>query len=260
MMSNYQVVILKEAQQMRNIEDLEKYIKNPVKTTVFVINYKYKKLDKRTKFWKEAVSKQCFFESEKIYDNQLPAFIRQIVKEHEHQIEDKAVETLAEYLGNDLSKIENEVSKLMLNVPKNEIINNAHIEKYIGISREYNIFELQKALAHKNKKKAYQIAEYYVKNSKEYPPFVITGMLNSFFTKALQYQSYQNQQEAKKAMFLNYFQEQDLKEYSKKYSRIQTGKIFDLLLQYDLKMKGVGYAQSEKEPLLKELIYRILNV
>jgi len=259
MMSNYQVVILKEAQQMRTLDQLENYLSHPVRSTIFVVNYKYKTLDKRTKFWKDTVSKLMVFDSKKLYDNELPAFVQNIVKQYEHKIDPQAVATIVEYLGNDLSKIENEVSKLVLNVPKAETINNTHIEKFIGISKEYNIFELQKALALKDTVKAHKIVDYYIKNPKENPAVLVVGTLNSFFTKALQFQSYPTADAAKKAMFLNYYQEQDFKAFSKNFKRPQTEKIFDLLLEYDLKVKGVGYSHSDKEVLLKELVYKIMN-
>jgi DNA polymerase III subunit delta len=258
MMANHQVVILKEAQTMKGIEELDKYIKNPVKSTIFVVDYKYKTLDKRTKFWKDAVSKQVVFDSKPLYDNQLPAFINDIVKKHAHKIDAQAVATLVEYLGNDLSKIENEVEKLALNVPKTEAINVAHIEKFIGISKEYNIFELQKAIALNDKLRAYKIADYFMKNPKENPMVLVVGTLNSFFVKALQYLACGNDAAAKKAMYLNYYQEQDYKEYQKHFNREKTEKIFDILLEYDLKVKGVGYS-NDKEPLIKELVYKILH-
>jgi DNA polymerase III subunit delta len=267
MMSNYQVVILKEAQQMKGdgnknngVEKLANYFSNPVKSTIFVVNYKYGKLDKRTKLWKDTISKQCVLDSDKLYDDKLPGFIKQIVILHEHTIDTQAVETLVEYLGNDLSKIENEVSKLVLNVPKTETINNSHIEKFIGISKDYNIFELQKALAAKDTKKVYRIVDYYINNPKENPAFLIIGTLNAFFTKALHYQSFGNHDAAKKSMYLNYFQESDFRNFNKNYHRQQTEKIFNILLEYDMKVKGVGYSNSEKEPLLNELAYKILNV
>lgn len=259
LMANYQVVILKEAQQMRHLDQLENYIKKPAKTTVFVINYKHKKIDKRTSLWKNALSKTCVLESERLYDSQLPAFVRQIVAQHHHTIDDRAVDTLVEHLGNDLSKIENEIAKLILNVAPTETITTSHIEKYIGISRDYNIFELQKALSRKDKNKVYRIIDYYIKNNKEYPPVLVLGMLYAFFSKAFHYQSCKDQPEARKEMMLNYFQEQDLKEYCKNYSIYQTQRIFDLLLTYDMKIKGVGHIHADKELLLRELAYRILN-
>jgi DNA polymerase-3 subunit delta len=259
MMSNYQVVILKEAQQMRTFDALEQYLKHPVKTTIFVVNYKYKTLDKRTKFWKDTVSKLTVFDSKKLYDNELPDFVKMIVQQHDHKIDAKSVATIVEYLGNDLAKIENEVSKLVLNVPKTETISNAHIEKYIGISKDYNIFELQKALALKDSQKAYRIVDYYIRNPKENPAFLVIGTLNSFFTKALQFQSYPTADAAKKAMYLNYYQEQDMKAFARHFKRPQTERIFDILLEYDLKVKGVGFSHSDKEVLLKELTYKILN-
>lgn len=265
MMGNYQVIILKEAQSMKGdgnknngVEKLEAYMKSPLKSTILVVNYKYGKFDARTKFWKDTASKQAGFESKKLYDNQLPAFITNIVKQHNHKIDNAAVATLVEYLGNDLSKIENEVEKLALNVPKSEAISTQHIEKFIGISKEYNVFELQKALCNKDALQAYKIVDYFVKNPKENPPFMIMGALNSFFVKILQYQTYGNDAAASKAMFLNNFQQKDYSVYNKNFSKDKTEKIFDLLLEFDLKIKGVGYS-NDKEPLMKDLVYKILN-
>jgi DNA polymerase-3 subunit delta len=222
------------------------------------VNYKYGKFDARTKFWKDTASKQAGFESKKLYDNQLPAFINNIINRHGHKIESIAVATLVEYLGNDLSKIENEVEKLVLNVPKNEAISTKHIEKFIGISKEYNVFELQKAISNKDALSAYKIVDYFIKNPKENPPYMILGALNSFFVKLLQYQTYGNDAVASKAMFLNNFQQKDFSTYNKNFSKEKTEKIFDLLLEFDLKIKGVGYS-NEKEPLMKDLVYKILN-
>jgi DNA polymerase-3 subunit delta len=265
MMGNYQVIILKEAQTMKGdgnknngVEKLEAYMKAPLKSTILVVNFKYGKFDGRTKFWKETGSKQAGFESKKIYDDKLPAFIKEMVSIYNHKIDNNAVLTLADYLGNDLSKIENEVEKLTINVPKTETINTQHIEKFIGISKEYNVYELQKALAVKDTQRAYSIVDYYIKNPKENPFVLVIGTLNGFFTKAIQYLACGNDANAKKALYLNFFQEQDMKNYQKHFTNEQTEKIFDILLEYDLKSKGVGY-NNDKEPLLKELVFKILN-
>lgn len=259
MMSNYQVVILKEAQNWRDLDALEKYLLNPVASTIFIICYKGKKVDKRKKAWKEVAAKQIVFDSIALYENQLPAFIQQKVKEQQHKIEDKAAQLLVEYLGNDLSKIENEIEKLAINVAKTEMISTKHVEQFIGISREYNIFEFQNAISNKNAVKAYRIVDYFSKNTKEFHPIMIMSSLNSFFSKALLYQSFNNGERAKKEMFLNYYQDIDMKSYAKNYSILKTEKIFDVLLEYDLKIKGVGYANTDKELLLKEMLYKVLN-
>lgn len=258
MMSNYQVVLLKEAQVFKELDKLESYFENPMKSTVFVICYKYKSLDKRTRAYKQ-LSKGVVLESKKLYDNQVPAFIDQLAKEMKLTISEDASELLAEYLGNDLSKIMNELEKLTLNV-KDTKITPAHIEKFIGISKEYNVFEFTKALITKDKTKVFRIVKYFEQNPKASEPIMVLGMLYSFFSKALVIQS------AKKTPYdmmtelqLRKPMAEDLKVYQRNYKIQDTVRTLHLLHEYDLKTKGVDFVGTEKSVLLTELAYRILN-
>jgi len=258
MMSNYQVVILKEAQAFKDLDKLESYFENPMKSTVFVVCYKYKSLDKRTRAYKQLSSKGVTLESKKLYDNQIPAFIDQLAKEMKLDISDDAAEMLAEYLGNDLSKIMNELQKLTLNVQ--DRITPQHIEKFIGISKEYNVFEFTKALVMKDRNKVFRITKYFEQNPKSSEPVMILGMLYSFFSKALVVQS------AKKSPYdmmselqLRKPMAEDLKVYQRNYKIQDTVKTLHLLHEYDLKTKGVDFVGAEKSVLLTELAYRILN-
>ena len=187
MMANYQVVIIKEAQDVQKIEELEHYVENPLQSTLLVINYKYKKIDKRKTFSKLVEKKGVLFESKKLYDNQVPEWINNFVSQRGYRITPKATAMLSEYLGTDLSKIVNEISKLILNIPAKAEINENLVEQNIGISKDFNIFELQNALGTRNIVKANQIANYFAASPKENPLVKTILMLFSYFTKLLIY-------------------------------------------------------------------------
>ncbi len=261
MMSNYQVVILKEAQQFRDFDHLQKYFEHPLRSTIFVICHKYKTLDKRLKTYKLLSTKGVTLESKKLYDNQVPAFIDSLAKEMELAVSHDATELLAEYLGNDLSKIMNEMEKLSLNVKKGTTVSTHHVEKFIGISKDYNVFEFTKALALRDSVKTFRIVKYFEKNPKASEPVMVMGMLYSFFSKALVLQS----REANPYDMMSELQirskpmAEDLKNYLKNYKAKETAKILNLLHEYDLKVKGVDFAGTEKSVLLTELAFRILN-
>ncbi|MDZ4846535.1 MAG: DNA polymerase III subunit delta [Chitinophagales bacterium] len=258
MMSNYQLVLLKEAQAFKDLDKLESYFENPMKSTVFVLCYKYKSLDKRTRAYK-LFSKGVVLESKKLYDNQVPAFIEQLAKEMKMSISGDAVQLLAEYLGNDLSKIMNEVEKLGLNL-RDVKITPQHIEKYIGISKEYNVFEFIKALVQRDKSKAFRIVKYFERNPKSGEPIMVLGMLYSFFSKALVVQSARRSPyDMMSELQLRKPMADDLKVYQSNYKIQDTVRILHLLHEYDLKTKGVDFAGSEKTVLITELAYRILN-
>ncbi len=181
--STHRVVIVKEAQNIRNIEDLENYLNNPQPSTLLVICYKYKKLDKRKRFTKTLVKKALLFESKRLYDNQVPDWIAKYLTEKGHKIEEKASFMLTEFLGTELANISNELDKLTLIVKKEEKITAGIVEKNIGISKDYNIFEFQQALGEKNILKANQIAMHFAANPKNHPLVLTLGMLFSFFQK-----------------------------------------------------------------------------
>ncbi|MGK0325183.1 MAG: DNA polymerase-3 subunit delta, partial [Polaribacter sp.] len=186
MMAERQVLIIKEAQDLsRNIEKLVSYAENPQPTTVLVLNYKYKKLDKRKKLHKAIAKSGLIYESKKLYENQVSDWIRRVLGGKKYQIEIKAAQMLVEFLGTDLSKISNELDKLMIILPKETIINDKHIEDNIGISKDFNNFELRKAVGEKNIVKSNRIINYFVENPKNNPLVMTISLLNSFFTQLL---------------------------------------------------------------------------
>lgn len=261
MMSNHQVIIMKEAQQFRSFEKLTAYFENPLPSTVFVICHKYKKLDQRTSLAKLIASKAIVYTSKSLYENQVPQFVSSIMDKADRKISHHASVLLTEYLGNDLSKIEGELEKLALNVSNRETISPEHIEKYIGISKDYNVFELTKALVLKDSKKAFRIVNYFINNPKPNPPIKIIGALNSFFSKAyvVMASKYVPQKEMMSALRLYPMMMNDLNAFQERYSVQEAMHIMEVLQEYDLKSKGVNYSGSGKNELLKELVYKILN-
>ncbi len=260
MMSNYQVVILKEAQVFKDFEKLESYFEHPLKSTVFVICYKYKSLDKRKKIYKLLSAKGAVLETKKMYENQVPGFIDSVAKELNLKMSAGVVDMLAEYLGNDLSKIMNELEKLSLNVEKGVAVTTAHIEKYIGISKEYNVFEYIKALALRDAKKVFKIAKYFEKNPKANEPVMVMGMLYLFFSKAFVLQSTKKSPyDLMSELQIRKPAADDLNAVKRNYSPTETVKIMHLLQEYDLKIKGVDFSGQDKTVLLTEMSYRILN-
>jgi DNA polymerase-3 subunit delta len=261
MMANYQVVIVKEAQEIQKIEDLQSYIENPLDTTLLVINYKYKKIDRRKSFFKAIEKKGILFESKKIYDNQLGPWMTKYVGEKGYTITAKASAMLTEYLGTELSKVVNEIDKLIINVPEKSEINDAMVEKYIGISKDYNIFELQKAIGAHNIVKANRIVNYFGANPKENPLVKTIAILYGFFSKLLIYHSLTDKSKNNVASALSvppYFV-QDYTQAARRYNRQKLTDIIGYLRTYDLKAKGVDNLSASDGELLKELMYKILH-
>jgi DNA polymerase-3 subunit delta len=262
MMAPYRVIIVKEAQEMRSINSLQSYIENPSDQTILVINYKYKKLDKRTGFAKALKQNAVLLETKKIYDSQLPAYIDQIVKDKGLKIDHKATSLLAEYIGTDLSKINNEVEKLNLRLQKGETIDSQHIQDYVGISKDYNIFELQNALGRKDKAKSFQIVEYFASNEKKNPLIASINSLYTYFTKVWQTQSMSTLDDRSLASKIGVFSSFFMKDYRLAARNYTPKKIQSILLdlqEYDGFSKGVDRRNPNQGDLLKELVFKILN-
>ena len=259
--ATHRVVIVKEAQNIKNIDELESYLDNPQPSTILVICYKYKKLDKRKKFTKSLAKKALLFESKKLYDNKVPDWITKYLSEKGYKIEEKASFMLAEFLGTELSNISNELDKLMVIVKKEEKITANIIEKNIGISKDYNIFEFQQALGKKDILKSNQIVNHFSANPKAHPLVVTLGMLFSFFQKLMTYHSIKDKNKNNVAAELKvspYF----VNQYSSAARNYSQSKLFDIfthLKQYDLKSKGVNNTSTVDGDLLKELVYKILH-
>ena len=261
MMANHQVVIIKEAQYVDKIEELLPYIENPLDSTLLIINYKYKKIDKRKTFFKRITKKGVLFESPKIYDNKIPAWITDYVRKLGYAITPKACIMLAEYLGTDLGKIVNEIGKLTLNVPVSAEINDVLIERNIGISKDFNIFELQNAIGKRDIFKANQIAGYFAANPKENPLIKTVTILYGYFSKLLIYQQLKDksQNNAAAALSVHPFFVKDYQVAARNYNYAKLTRIISLLREYDLKSKGVNNISITDGELLKELLFKILH-
>ena len=260
MMAEHQVIIVKEAQHLsRTIENLSNYAENPQMSTVLVLCYKYAKLDKRKKIYKAIQKTGLIFESKKLYENQVADWIKKVLAGSGYSITPKAAILLVEFLGTDLSKINNELEKLKLVIPKTKEIDPEAIEANIGISKDYNNFELKKALGERNVLKATRILNYFAQNPKD-NPFVLTiTLLNSFFTQLLQYHGMKDHNPKNVASILGispYF----VSEYqiaAKNYPMKKVSAIIADLRELDAKGKGVG-ANLSQEDLLKELLIKII--
>ena len=261
MMSNYQVVIVKEAQNLAKIEELAVYAENPLKSTILVLVYKYKTLDKRKAFAKLVDKKGVLYEASKLYDNQIPEWINNYIKQKGFTIEPKASVMLSEFLGNDLSKVTNEIGKLIINIPKNTEINSTHIEKNIGISKDFNIFELQNAIGKKNISKVNQIVLYFAENPKDNPLVVTISTLYKYFTNILKvhYAPDKSKNSVASLLGVHPFFVQDYITASANYSLGKLVDIIKTLKEYDLKSKGVDNISASDGELLKELTYKILH-
>ena len=261
MMAERQVLIVKEAQDLsRNIEKLVSYAENPQPTTVLVLNYKYKKLDKRKKIYKVIAKSGLIFESKKLYENQVSDWIRRVLSGKKYQVEPKAAQMLVEFLGTNLSKISNELDKLMLILPEGTIINPTHIEENIGISKDYNNFELRKAVGEKNVVKANRIIAYFAENPKNNPLVMTISLLNSFFTQLLLFHSLDDRSKNSVAKMLgvNPFFVDEYFLAARNYPMRKVAQVIAFLRDADIKSKGVG-ANQTNEDVLKELLFKILH-
>ena len=262
MMAERQVVIVKEAQDLiRTIDKLENYAENPMPTTVLVFCYKYKTLDKRKKLTKLLAKAGVVFESKKLYENQVGDWIKRVLAGKKYAIEPKATAMLVEFLGTDLSKINNELEKLQIILPVNSTITPKHIEENIGFSKDFNVFELRKALGERNQLKAYTIAENFAQNPKDNPMVVTTSLVFGFFIQLLKYHGLKDRNPKNVAAVLGvnpFF----MKEYDvalKNYPMKKVSQIVGALRDIDVKSKGVGANALSQSDLLREMLYKIFN-
>jgi DNA polymerase-3 subunit delta len=269
MMADYQVVLVKEAQEMKwgtdsddkkSINPLQAYLENPLPSTILVFCYKYGKFDKRKKTYKAIEKSGLIFESGSLYDSKIPAWVEGYLTEKGYKINQQASLMLAEYLGNDLSKIANELDKLMLNVLAGQEITLKHIHDNIGISKEYNVFELQTALGKKDAFKVNQIINYFEANPKANPIVLVLGNLNTFFTRVLVYHYVKDkspQNLAREVGVSPYFVK-DYEQAARSYPLGKTVQIISYLREYDVKSKGVE-SNTNHGGLMKELMFKILH-
>ncbi|WP_339735572.1 DNA polymerase III subunit delta [uncultured Sunxiuqinia sp.] len=261
MMANHQVVVVKEAQNIKKIEDLEAYIKAPLTSTILVINYKYKTIDKRKSFAKQLAKSCVLFESKKIYENKLPAWINSYLSAHNYSIAPQAAAMLAEYLGTDLSKVSNELNKLIISLPEGTKIAPEHIEKNIGISKDYNIFELQNALSERNVLKSNQIINYFAANPSSNPITRTIASLYYYFMKilTLHFLTDKSPNAVASALQVAPFFVRSYMDAAKVYNPKKLVAIMEILREYDMKSKGFGNVSTSAGDLQKEMIYKILH-
>jgi len=267
MMGDRQVLIVKEAQELRdwNKEDKQtlviQYLQNPLASTILVFGYKYKSLDKRTKVGKAFEKHSVFLNAKKMYDDKIPDWIRSYCRAQNVKMEEQAVMMLSENIGNNLQRLANEIEKLILNVVGDASITSKMVQKYVGISKEYNIFELQKALSAVNRKKALKIAHYFASNPGNNPLVLIVYNLFSYFTKLLMIHQAADKSDRSIASLIGvnpFF----VKEYliaARNYPLAKVVQNIRFLHEADLQSKGIGFATKKEGPVLTELVYKLMN-
>jgi len=260
MFGERKVVLLKEAQHMKDIDKLENYIQRPLASTVFVISYKDKKLDARTKFSKAVKQNGELLSTKKIYDNQLPEWTSEMIAAKGLSIQSNALSILVDHIGNDLSRLKNEIEKISINLNKRKNITEEDIENYVGVSKEFNVFELQDAISQKNLPKAIRIIQYFGANPKAGPVQLILPTLYNYFSKIYTAAAESNLSEAalKPLFYHNPFAVKQAIVAINNYGYSGTEKILLLLHEYNLKNIGINNGGSSDADLLKELAVKII--
>lgn len=261
MFAQRQVVLLKEAQQMKDIDKLENYISNPLESTVLVVSYKGKSIDGRSKLSKLLKQHGEILAAKKIYDNQLQGWTNDFIQSKGYTINPRALSLLVDHIGNDLSRIANEFEKVSMNLSERKNITEDDIEKYVGISKEYNVFELQEALSNKNLSKAVTIIQYFEGNPKAAPIQMLLPALYNHFSKVLSvFQMPDKTEKTLRPIFYNnpYAAKQAL-ETVLNYSYSGVEQTLMLLHEYNLKSIGVNSISISDASLMKELAVKIIN-
>jgi DNA polymerase-3 subunit delta len=262
MMAERQVIIVKEAQELsRTIDKLEVYAANPTPTTVLVFCYKYKTIDKRKSLAKNIHKNGELFESAKMYENKIADWIRKELYQKKYHIDPKAANMLVEFLGNDLGKINNELHKLMIILPAGSNITPEDVEKNIGISKDYNNFELKKAIGERNIFKANQIITHFAYNPNANPLNITIGVINGFFIQLLLFHGLtdKNKEVVAKVLKVNPFFVSEYYTAAKNYPMKKVSECIALLREADIKSKGVGANSLGIGDILKELVYKIMR-
>lgn len=255
MFAERQVVILKDAAQMRNINELASYIENPSPTTVFLIEHRFKKADGRGKLVKVAKEKGYYFTSDKVRDMQVPGWIQSYGNEIGFAVGEREAQILATFLGNDLQKIANEIAKVRINVPDEKALTAEMIQKYIGVSREYNVFEFPEALTNQDKDKLYRMLAYFIANPKSSPMPLLIGSFYSHFSKLYQasFLGKSSDQDAAKALGTYPNRARQMINAAHRYSLAKIEACILLLGQYSTRTVGINSNAGDRE-LLKEMV------
>jgi DNA polymerase-3 subunit delta len=260
MFSEKQVVLLKEAQQMSSIEKLEGYIEKPLHSTIFVVSYKEKKLDGRSKLAKLLKDKVEVLTTKKMYENQLPEWTSELVASKGYQITPKALVLVVDHIGNDLARINNEIEKLIVNLVNEKNITEDHVEQYIGVSKEYNVFELQDALAKKDLAKALRIVQYFGNNPKSGPIQLVLPTVYNYFAKVFSIFGMADKSEnaVRPLFYNNIFAARQALETMKNYGYEGVERTILLLHEYNLRSLGVNDVGTSDASLLKELVVKMV--
>jgi DNA polymerase-3 subunit delta len=261
MMGEYLVVIVKEAHNVKDIESLADYLDKMPSTTILIINYKYKKLDKRRALAKYIDKKGVLFESKKLYDNNILDWISKYLASKNYNITPKATQMIADFLGNDLHKVRNELEKLMVALPPSKRIDDADVEYNIGISKDFNIFELQKAIGNKDFVKANQIINYFGDNPKDNPIFMTIVTLYGYYTKLLKLHFSKDKNKTTLATMLgvNPFFVNDYLDAARHYSWVDCMRCIEVLRDFDMKAKGYNCSSDvSQKDLYREMLFKLM--
>lgn len=260
MFADLQVVILKEAQSMRDIEKLEAYIEKPLGSTLLFVAYKNKKVDGRTRLAKILKEKAVVYTAKKLYDRDLPEWAGELIKNKGFTITSKALFLLIDHIGNDLNRLNNEIDKLVLNLSDRKNITEDEIEKYVGISKEFNVFELQQAIAHKDLYKAVRIIQYFEANPKAAPLQLVFPSLYNFFSKVQMIYSLSSRDEktVATAIGVHAFFVKDYLQTATRFSNDEVEKLILLLHQYNLKGLGIDDPGNSDAMLMKEMVVKMI--
>jgi len=261
MFAERQVVLLKEAQQMRDIEKLEAYVDNPLSSTVFVVSYKEKKLDARKKFTKLVKEKGVLVTTKKLYDREVPEWTQNLIQSKGLTITPKGLALLVDHIGNDLSRIENEIDKLSVNLGKRTAITEDDIENYIGVSKDYNVFELQAALAAKDLARSIRIIQYFEANPKAGPIQLVLPSIYSFFSKVFMIfgTGTNDEKTIATAIGVNPYFMKEYMQAARLYTYPGVERALLLLHSYNLKSIGVGNTATEDASLMKEMVVKMMS-
>ncbi len=264
MMAERQLVVVREAQLVRDIDLLTAYVKNPLQSTVLVVNYKYKNLDRRKSLAATAEKVGVLFESKKIPDYKIPGFITSLLQQRSISVDPKAAQMLSDFLGNDLSRLSKELDKLALILPEKapKRVTPELVEQNIGISKEYNNFELIKAIAVKDILKANRIAQYFEKNPKNNPIQMTLPIIFNYFSNLMICHYAKDKSETGLMVELGLRGTFQVKDYISGLRNYSAMKVFNLISEIrttDARSKGVENTSTADADLLKELLYKILH-
>ena len=267
-MSEKKLVIVKEAQDLvkkdidgNSLDDLISYVNSPLDSTILVLNFKHKSLDKRKAIYKAILKNGLVFESKKLYENQAQDWIISYLQSFGFTIDKKSSFLITELLGTDINKIANELDKLIVLKSKVKTINSDDVEKFIGISKDFNVFELRKAIGEKNLFKCMKIIDYFSKNPKSNPIVVIVSLIFDFFVKLFIYHSLfdKSDKSVASALKVNPYFVKDYSSAARNYSMKNISSKISILREFDLKSKGLGATNITNSDLLKELIFKLLH-